>query len=110
MDSKIETPEQVVAELRAMSAQFVCPKDTYFAAMADVVQSLLESRNRHQIEAVRITAMHNAILNRLQWSNVGTGQAFIVKGVNDYRLHGFLFDAAKKAEEEFRDSERKGEA
>jgi hypothetical protein len=41
MSRKIDTPEQVVVELRAMSAQFICPKDIYFASMADVVERLI---------------------------------------------------------------------
>lgn len=40
MQKKLETPEQVIQELRALSAQFIRPKDTFFASMADVVERL----------------------------------------------------------------------
>ena len=43
MDKIIETPEQVIAELRGMHNQFLCPQDTYFGSMADVVEKLLNA-------------------------------------------------------------------
>ena len=45
MDKIINTPEQVIAELRGMSDQFICPQDTYFGSMADVVERLVTERD-----------------------------------------------------------------
>ena len=65
MSDEIKTPEQVIAELRAMSAQFVHPKDTYFASMADVVEGLqrrLEACRRYfeHCQRVSLSAQHAA--------------------------------------------------
>jgi len=37
----IETIPEVIAELRKLSKQIICPKDTYFSSMADTVEKLL---------------------------------------------------------------------
>lgn len=47
-ERRIKTPEQVVAELRALSAQFICPRDTFFASMADVVEKLAVDAARYR--------------------------------------------------------------
>jgi hypothetical protein len=97
MERKIDTPEQVVAELRAMSAQFVHPKDTYFASMADVVERLIFKCKHNDEEANKCAAMRDALLNRLQWSNVNGGQAYILKGVGSHNLASVLCEAARAA-------------
>lgn len=97
MERKIKTPEQVVAELRAMSAQFVHPKDMYFAGMADIVERLIAKCKHNDEEATNCAAMRDALLNRLQWSNVNGGQAYILKGVGAYDLASVLCEAARAA-------------
>lgn len=99
-DRTITTHEQVVAELRAMSAQIIHPKDTYLSSMADVVERLAASCKSHETEAVQCAAMRDALLDRLQWSNVNGGQAFILKGVNQYTLGSLLVDAANEAKKQ----------
>jgi hypothetical protein len=99
-DRTITTPEQVVAELRAMSAQIIHPKDTYLSSMADVVERLEASRKHRETEAIQCAAMRDALLNRLQWSNVNGRGAFILKGVDQYTLGSLMVDTANKAKQE----------
>jgi hypothetical protein len=97
MNRVITTPQQVIAELRAVSAQIIHPKDTYLSGMADVVEQLAGQAMSYREQAVRARAEREAVCGRLEWCNVNGGQAYVLLGVGAYELNRFLMAAGDVA-------------
>jgi hypothetical protein len=45
--AEMQTLSDVIKELNSLSAQFICPKDTYFARMVEIIEYTLSDHTCH---------------------------------------------------------------
>jgi len=80
--------EQAIEALLAISNQFVCPRDTLFASVCEMLQEYCNLRGEHEsvkMQCMMAAAQRDWLVANLQWCNVNTGQGYVLQGVGSFR-------------------------